>query len=140
MRVTTGADPRLRDDDISIYFGTGAPATVAVLLAAAAAAALALVAGWHSWLANLYCWVHWRSIEVRTGPVHQAGDLLLRLLLWWLLFLQADQHFRLAGGGGDGWSASWHWWAGAVGAAGAVGLRLQMMMLYFSTGLVKIDK
>jgi hypothetical protein len=51
----------------------GAPATVSVLMALAGAAAAALAVGYQTWWATLACWVHWRSAEVRAGPVHQVG-------------------------------------------------------------------
>ena len=131
-----GGDPRLRPTDFSFYFATGAPSTVALLLSCSGASAVSLMLGYHTRLSCFLCWLHWRSIEARNGPIHQAGDLLLRLMLWWGLFLPLGELWSL-----DAYLAAGTSSSGAVYITGlpTVGFVLQLGSVYFFTALVKVD-
>ena len=130
-----GGDPRLRQTDFSFYFATGAPWTVTLLLCCGGASAVSLMLGYNTQLSCFLCWLHWRSIEARNGPIHQAGDLLLRLMLWWGLFLPL----------GALWSLDAHLagevFGGEISISGlpALGFVLQLGSVYFFTALVKVD-
>jgi hypothetical protein len=142
----SGGDPRLRPTDFSFYFATGAPPTVALLLCCSGIAALSLLVGYYTRLSCFLSWLHWRSIEARNGPIHQAGDLLLRLMLWWGLFLplgavaSVDAALSDAGGGGVS-SLAPQLREGMMVVSGlpALGFLLQLGSVYFFTALVKVD-
>jgi hypothetical protein len=87
-------------------------------------------------------------LQVRNGPIHQAGDLLLRLLLWWGLFLPlgavcsvdstwlGQAAFEGSGAAEETGSVSA---SATTGGLGALGLVLQMGSVYFFTAMVKVD-
>lgn len=56
----------------------------------AALAAIALIVGWRTRLATLTLWVIVGSLQTRNDLVVNGGDALLRLLLFWSLFLPLD--------------------------------------------------
>ena len=131
-----GGDPRLRQTDVSFYFATGAAPTVALLFCCSAGFAVSLMVGYCTKLSCFLSWLHWRSIEARNGPIHQAGDLLLRLMLWWGLFLPLGAVFSV-----DAWlmpeEATVHPF---VTGLPVVGYMLQLGSVYFFTSLVKVDR
>jgi hypothetical protein len=65
--VIAGGDPRYQAADVSLYFAAGTVWTVRLLFFVAAAAAACLTAGFYTRTACFGCWLHWRSIEVRSG-------------------------------------------------------------------------
>lgn len=71
----------------SFHFGGGSAAYQSVLFALAFGAAGCLVAGYRSRWAALISWLLLLSIQNRVPPILNAGDGLLRLLLFWGLFL-----------------------------------------------------
>ncbi len=71
----------------SLYFLSSATGYQAALFLGTAAAALALVAGFHTRLATIVAWVLVVSLQVRLPVVINAGDTLLRVLLFWGMFL-----------------------------------------------------
>jgi hypothetical protein len=129
-----GADPRLRPTDFSFYFATGAAPTVALLFCCSAAFAVSLMVGYHTRLSCFLSWLHWRSIEARNGPIHQAGDLVLRLMLWWGLFLPLGAVASV-----DAWLTPKEYPELFVTGLPVVGFLLQLGSVYFFTALVKVD-
>jgi hypothetical protein len=71
----------------SLHVLNGAPAFQAALFAAAAILAVALTIGYRTRLATILSWVLLASLHVRLPIVLNAGDTLLRLLLFWGMFL-----------------------------------------------------
>ncbi len=67
----------------------------AAVFVAAGLAALALLAGWYTRLATIVLWVLVVSIEWRNPLVMGAGEILLRLLLFWAMFLPLDAWWSL---------------------------------------------
>lgn len=133
--VLSGGDPRLRPSDFSIYFAVGSNEMVKAALAIVGGiSSCCLLLGYGTRKAAFACWVHWRSIETRNGVIHQAGDLLLRLLLWWAMFLPL----------GACWSVD----SNTVfvdahdvpcSKLAAFGLLQQMACVYYFTALFKVD-
>jgi hypothetical protein len=71
------------------------PAAVGLLFALAAAAAVALLLGWHSWSATFVSWLLLSSIQYRQPALCFGGDVMLRMLLFWGLFLPLGARFSL---------------------------------------------
>ena len=71
----------------SLNLINGLPQFQALLFGVAALAALAMLAGYRTRLAVFIVWVLLLSIQYRNPLVLASGDVLLRLLLFWSLFL-----------------------------------------------------
>lgn len=63
------------------------PIAVAALFAAAAAFAAALALGYRTRVATVASWVLLASLQWRNPPIHHGGDVMLRMLLFWGMFL-----------------------------------------------------
>ncbi|QWC18344.1 HTTM domain-containing protein [Halorubrum sp. 2020YC2] len=71
----------------SLYALSGEPWAAALLFALAAAVALALLVGYRTRLAALVSWLLLLSLHARNPMVLNSGDALLRMLLFWSVFL-----------------------------------------------------
>ncbi|WP_435073226.1 HTTM domain-containing protein [Halorubrum sp. HHNYT27] len=71
----------------SLHALVGEPWTVALLFAVAGAFALALLVGYRSRLAAVVSWLLLLSLQARNPMLLNAGDSLLRMLLFWSVFL-----------------------------------------------------
>ncbi len=71
------------------------PLAVGLLFAVAAAAALALLLGWRTWPATLVSWLLVTSIQYRQPTLCFGGDVMLRMFLFWGLFLPLGARFSL---------------------------------------------
>lgn len=60
--------------------------------------ALLLLVGWRTRLMTLLCWLLAISLQARMPMVLQAGDVLLRLLLFWSLFLPLGARWSIDAG------------------------------------------
>jgi hypothetical protein len=103
-----------------------------LLFAAAALAALLLALGWHTRLATVASWLLLGSLHARNPLVLDGGDHLLRLLLFWSLFLPL------------GARASWDARRRAaleapdpVCSPASAALLLQVAVMFLVTGLLK---
>ena len=72
---------------ISLHMMNGTVAGQSVLLAIQVLAALALLVGYRTWVATFVSWLLLVSLHNRNPMVLQGGDVLLRMLLFWGLFL-----------------------------------------------------
>jgi len=68
-------------------FASPYPALVASLFALAAGFAVALIVGWHTWLATFGSWLLLASLQYRNPALVFGGDVMLRMLLFWGLLL-----------------------------------------------------
>jgi len=103
-----------------------------LLFAAAAVAALLLALGWHTRLATVASWLLLTSLQARNPLVLDGGDHLLRVLLFWSMFLPL------------GARASWDARHPAADAApdlvcspASAALLLQVAVMFLVTGLLK---
>ncbi|MCC2547184.1 HTTM domain-containing protein [Hymenobacter sp. BT175] len=67
----------------------------AILFLLAALGALALLLGWQTRAATLFCWLMLVSVQNRNPLIGQGGDDLLRMLLFWGLFLPWGRLYSL---------------------------------------------
>jgi len=79
----------------SIYWWAEGFAPVAALFALTAICALSLLLGWKTRLATFATWALVLSLHNRNPAVYEAGDNVLCLMLFWLLFLPAGARFSL---------------------------------------------
>lgn len=71
----------------SVHMGSGRPEFQAVLFVLAGLAALALALGWRTRAAAALSWFMLCSLQARNPMVLNSGDVLLRVLLFWGIFL-----------------------------------------------------
>jgi hypothetical protein len=103
----------------------------AVLFGVAALVAVALLLGYHTRLATLASWVLLVSLQNRNTMIGQGGDDLLRMLLFWGIFLP--------------WGRVWSWDARTAppparydyASAATVAYIVQLSLLYWCTALLK---
>jgi hypothetical protein len=134
-----GAVPRavideLRGDDVplSLYLLNGSAPYAGSLLALHALAGACMAAGYRTRWATAAAWLLTFSLHHRNLLVANFGDLILRLLLFWSLFLPLGER------------ASLDRWRDAKGPAphrflswGSVGFLVQLMAIYFFSALHK---
>ena len=115
----------------SLHAASGLWQAQALLFGLAAALAVALGVGYHPRLATLGSWVLLVSVQNRNPLIGQGGDDLLRMLLFWGLFLP--------------WGRVWSWQARGQPAparydyfsAATVAYIVQLALLYWCTALLK---
>lgn len=115
----------------SLHAASGLWQAQAGLFAVAAGLAAALLAGYHTRLATVASWVLLVSLQNRNPLISQGGDDLLRMLLFWGIFLP--------------WGRVWSWDARARPAparldyfsAATVAYVVQLALLYWCTALLK---
>jgi hypothetical protein len=72
---------------LSLHLANDTPAFQGLLFIAAAASACLLLVGWHTRLATLVSWFLLASLHNRNPTILNGGDDLLRVLLFWSIFL-----------------------------------------------------
>ncbi|GAC1371493.1 MAG: HTTM domain-containing protein [Hymenobacter sp.] len=115
----------------SLHAASGLWQAQAGLFLGAAALAGALLLGYHTRLATVASWVLLVSVQNRNPLIGQGGDDLLRMLLFWGVFLP--------------WGRVWSWDARAQPAparldyfsAATVAYVVQLALLYWCTALLK---
>ncbi|GAA4034696.1 HTTM domain-containing protein [Hymenobacter glaciei] len=115
----------------SLHAASGLWQAQAVLFAVAAAAAVAMLLGYHTRLATVASWLLLVSLQNRNPLIGQGGDDLLRMLLFWGMFLP--------------WGRVWSWDARSRPApaqlgyfsAATVAYVVQLALLYWCTALLK---
>lgn len=97
-----GAIPRVavieelaRSEHLSLYMASGHALWVSLLLVVQGLAAVCFAVGYRTRLANLVLWVLVVSLHVRGGILLQSGDVVMRLLLFWSLFLPMGARLSL---------------------------------------------
>jgi hypothetical protein len=113
----------------SLHALSGAWQAQAALFALAALAAVALVVGYHARVAAALAWLLWVSVHHRNPLVLTAADQVLRLLLFWSLFLPIDAR----------WAVRRRALAEArVGSLASAALLLQVALIYLFSVLFKL--
>jgi hypothetical protein len=80
------ADPQIRDRHNASLYMLIHPSIVPYLFYLVCCASLGMMIGLWVQLSTLICWVHMYALTYRSSLSHQAGDTLLRLLLFWMVF------------------------------------------------------
>ncbi|ELZ40217.1 HTTM domain-containing protein [Halorubrum tebenquichense] len=131
----------------SLHALSGEPWAVASLFAVAGVVALALAVGYRTRLATAVSWLLLLSLQVRNPMVLNAGDALLPMLLFWGIFLPLGARWSVdavrradadeaasepdpSAGGRRG---------PAVATVASLGLLLQMLVMYVTNGVHKLE-
>jgi hypothetical protein len=117
----------------SVHAWTGSVAGQTVLFAVAALCAVALILGYRTRLALVLSWLLLASLHARNPILQYGGDHLLRMLLFWSLFLPLGCYWsidRLRGVVPQGPP-------GRHLSMASAAILVQMFLLYFISGLFK---
>lgn len=117
----------------SLHMMSGATAFQAGLFLIAAAALLCMLVGYRTRLAVAVAWILLVSLHVRTPPLLQAGDTLLRLLFFWSLFLPLGARFSVDAA----LDVSPRPLRGRWLSIGSAALLLQVAIMYLASALLK---
>ena len=114
------------------YWASVHPLLEGALFVLAGVAALALMVGWRTRSATILCWYLVASIQLRQPLVYIGGDSILRMLLFWGMFLPLAARFSLDASRGDVNRGPDRFVSGAT-----IALLLQVCLIYWMTGLRK---
>lgn len=117
----------------SLLFWSDAPEVVAGVVALLGLAGLALVLGWRTRAAGFVAWVLVASLQARNPTALSGADTLLRLMLFWSLFLPTNGLLSLDRAAGRTPLVP----PATIVTAGSVAYLLQIGALYVVTGLLK---
>ena len=115
----------------SLHLISGATAYQACLLLGAAGLAIAFILGWRTRLVAVGCWVLLASLHVRSPLVTNGGDVLLRMMLLWGLFLPLGSRWSLDARAATKPSRN------TLCSVASVAALLQVCLMYEWTGLFK---
>ena len=118
---------------LSIYMLSGETWFQAALFGLAALIAVALIAGWHTRAAAILSWYLLVSLQARNPAIDHGGDNVLRLILFWAMFLPLGARWsadRAAGRLGEPPSPR-------VVSVAAFAARLQLCLIYWVTAALK---
>lgn len=121
---------------VSLHLANGQYAFQAILFAIAALAALCLLIGIHTRLAGIVSWVLIVSLQNRNFIILNGADVLLRMILFFSLFLPLGARFsldRLRAISRPQNEGDW------VVSPGTVFFLLQFMLVYIFAGLIKSE-
>ncbi len=71
----------------SLHFFSGTVAFQGFLFAVSGVAAFCLAIGFHARISTMICWALWASVQTRTPLLQNGADDILRMLLFWAIFL-----------------------------------------------------
>ncbi len=118
----------------SLYWLDGSTGFASMLLAINAVAAVFLLLGWQTRIATTVCLVLAYSLQMRMPLILTAGHVLLRMLLFWSLFLPLGAAWSLdAGRKRDGKAKTY---AQVISIATAA-IMLQVALMYLFSGIAK---
>ena len=114
------------------YWASAHPVSQGALFAFTAGCAIALLVGWRTRWFTLLCWYLVASVQVRQPLSYIGGDSILRLLLFWGLFLPLSARFSVDAAQGRVRPRPDSFISG-----GTVALLLQVCVIYWGTGIRK---
>lgn len=114
----------------SLHFFSGSVDFQYFLFAISGIAAFCLTIGFHAPLATIACWLLWASVQTRTPLLQNGGDDLLRMLLFWSMFLPLPSRSFSACGG----------ISAQIGTSriASAAILLQVCLMYFFAGSWKL--
>ncbi len=126
----------LGDGFWSLYFLTDSPAGAAILMVLTLIAAFGLLVGFRTRTMTFVCLILLWSLQVRDPFVLNGGHVLIRMLLFWSLFLPLGAVWSV-----DAWLESYsepdRWRIRNVASAA---IMLQMGFMYFFSGIAKCNE
>lgn len=116
---------------LSLHVVSGAATVQALLFALAGAVAVALAVGYRTRAATVVSWLLLLSLQHRNPVVLNGGDILLRMLLFWGMFVPLGARWSVDARRQDGTTTR-------VASVGTAALLLQVVAMYFANGLLKL--
>ena len=116
---------------LSLHVVSGAATVQALLFALAGLVAVALAVGYRTRAATVASWVLLLSLQHRNPVVLNGGDTLLRMLLFWAMFLPLGARWSVDARRREGVPDD-------VATVGTAALLLQVVAMYFANGLLKL--
>ena len=124
----------------SLYWISGSPTFVRLLFVASVVFAVLLTVGKWTRLATIGCWALWISLQVRNPLVITSGDFLLKMVLFWSIFLplgatwSVDAARRSAAGRPFGYPGK------SFVSLATVGFLIQLIASYLFPGIAKLNE
>ena len=119
--------------EFSLYLVNGEALFQALLFGVTALAAIGMIVGYRTRLSTIIVWVLVISVQWRNPLLLNAGDTLLRLLLFWAMFLPLGAYWSV-----DRWRKAVPQRLSMVFlSVGTIGLFLQIAFMYIFTALLK---
>lgn len=124
----------------SFHFASGSPGYQAMLFGIAALLAAALMLGYETRIAVIGSWLMLISIHHRVPVINSGAEILLRMLLFWAMFLPLGRSWSL-----DAWLAKRrsitpaHGREEPVTSVGSTAILLQMGLMYFFSAFFKTN-
>ena len=116
----------------SFHFYFGTTGGVLFLFCVHALIALLFAAGWQTRLMNILLWVFTISLHNRNYMINQGGDIFLRLLIFWSIFLPVGKKFSADAKLAESPTAKSEF------SLASVALILQIFIVYFFSSLLKM--
>lgn len=126
----------LSDWHWSLHLLAGSARGQAVFFGVAAIAAIAFTVGYRTRLATVVSWVLLASLHARNPLIVYGGDHLLRMLLFWSLFLPLAARWSLDARRRPRPTAP----SGRALSAASAAILVQMLLLYLFSGLFKLNQ
>ena len=117
----------------SFHLMSGSAKVQAILFLAAGIIALALLIGYRTRWATVLSWVFLLSLQARNPAVSQGADLLLRLLLFWAMFLPLGARYSVDAALDRRVADE----PNAYFSIATLALQIQVISVYFFTALLK---
>lgn len=120
----------------SLHWISGEASLQYALFGVAALAAIALTLGWWTRIATIISWVLLASLHVRNPLILTSGDTILKLVLFWSMFLPLGKIWSL-----DARNNENKYFVGKrYFSFASAGLILQIILMYFFTGVAKCNE
>lgn len=127
----------------SLHMGTGHGAGIAVLMLLQLLAAVGLLVGWRTRVMTFLSWLFLISLHSRNPMVLNGGDIYLRVVLFWMLFLPWGQAWSLDALTGR---SDIRWWTPRLRSDGksvrslaGLGVLFQISCVYWFAAIPKSD-
>lgn len=128
-RILIGTPPPF----FQLHLANGSFGWQASLFAAGILLGLLLILGWRTRIVTPLCWLVVGSLHYRNRYLLDAGDLLLRTMLLWSIFLPLGARWSLDAKAGRGGNPP----SGVVCSLASAVLLVQFFVLYFHAGVLK---
>ncbi|WP_254523180.1 HTTM domain-containing protein [Natrinema caseinilyticum] len=116
----------------SLHAVSGEAWVIGLLFVVAAAFAVAMIVGYRTRVATVCSWLLLVSLHVRNPMVLNGGDVLLRMLVFWAMFLPLDERWAVDGRRSDRDRET-------VSTVATMALLLQVVVMYVANAIHKTE-
>lgn len=124
----------------SFYWISGSPIFAKSLFVASAVSAVLLLVGKWTRVATIACWALWVSLHVRNPLIVTSGDFLLKMLLFWSIFLPLGKMWSFDSLKPESKNRELHFSGMSFVSLASVGYILQLMISYLFPGIAKLNE